>query len=358
MKRTMLLDILRRAEPALAVREVENYTHLFFDGKYVYAHDGLVSIRAACPFPLSGGVLGKQLISFLTACSAEDYQLKGDESTFKIKVGSATLKLPMLPASGNPHNTYPTLVEENKIEVTDAVAAAIKQCGVTMGVDPSMPALLGITMEVQKNRVRFYSAVSHAATIATVDTGKHSHTLRGIRVLLPVRFCDLILATKPSALYLPSAGFTSDVVEAVYSYTDGTEAVRVQAATAAGDVDLSTIEQVEAQVEWEGFSTFPNKSNLLGAMERAMVILGGDEGKESLFRVAEGRLWISTKEADAHANDSTKLEGEHTDIEVRTRPTLLKNTLEFADKIRIFNHSIALTGPGYKSILAVAVANQ
>ncbi len=352
MKRTELLDTLRRTEPSLAARDdVPAYTMLFFDGKLVYAYDGLVAIRAPCDFPFKGGVRGKQLISFLGACTKDEFELQGDEKTFKLKVGTAKLRTPLMDLKSNPYPKEEQSSYANDIEFSPSVAAAFKACGVTLGVDPSTPALLGITMVVGKNTLKFYSAVSHAATIATVDDiGKIDHSLRGTRVLLPVRFCELVLANNPEVLRLPSAGFNKSEVQAIYK--DGT---RIRATTVADEVDLSTIESVEKQVKWEGFVKFPNKANFLGAVGRALVILGGDEQKESTFRVGDGKLWISTKgDHSAHATDVTSLVGTHADIEVKTRPALLAKALEFADHLRVFKHSIALTGPGYRGMIAVA----
>lgn len=351
MDRSELLSILKRAEPALAVRDVaENYTSLFFDGEFVYAYDGLVAIRVPCKAPVSGGVRGQQVIAFLSACSAEKMEFKGDATTFHLKVGTANLKMPLAPIANNPSPAWPKPAgEDAALKVTKAFEVALKAVGVTLGTDPSMPALCGITVSVGKKSVKLTSAVSHAASIAYIGEAP-PEALRGARVLLPLRFCELILASSPKALVVPGPGFKKSEVEALYA--DGS---RVRASTIAEDVDLSAIEKIEANVKWDGHAKLPNKANLQGALDRALVVLGGDVEKESKVRVSEGRLQIHTRgEYGAFGTDGTKLDGDHPELEVMTRPAILRSMLPYTDAVLVTKQAIALTGPGYRGIVAVS----
>lgn len=342
MKRTDLVEALKRVAPALSVKDlVPAFSDFFFDGERLQAFDGVVAIQTPLAAPIKCGLPGKLLGEFLGASHATDVEFTFSEGKAEVKAGRARMSLPSLPLEDFPFK-WPD-AKSISIEASDALLAAVKACETTMGVDPSQPALLGITIEVEPDHLVLYSSTNLQMTSCVVKV-KPPKVLVGRTFVLPVRFCELLLArARPDTIAIGA-----DAVQA--HYKDGT---RLFSAT-TGEASAKTFRTVMDGVDWkDGFVKVPK--GLEGCLSRALVVMSGDETQHTDVTIKGDRMRFQTVTRVAVATDYVVIE-KHPDAEVSVRPSLLVGPLEHAAEIRVLKACVAFKGPNYKSMVSVVGA--
>lgn len=128
--RKELLAALEPLKPALASRSsVAALSHIWFDGKFAYAHDNGIGIRVKFESPLKCGIPGALLLGLIGQSSADSLTLEETDDALAFKSGRSNVKLVTLPLEQKVW-PYPATVEGKMIaslEISEAFLAALKR---------------------------------------------------------------------------------------------------------------------------------------------------------------------------------------------------------------------------------------
>lgn len=139
VNRKDLLAALEPLKPALAGRSVvSELTHLWFDGKYAYAHDGGVGARAKVDTPFKLGVPGALLLGLLNQAGPDTLELQEDNASLTFKAGRSNVKLATLPLERMvwPYPAKPDGKVLASLKVSKAFATALKRVFVIRPANP------------------------------------------------------------------------------------------------------------------------------------------------------------------------------------------------------------------------------
>lgn len=140
ISRKELLEAADLVRPALASRSaIVGLTHLWFDGDYVYAHDGGLGAKVEFKFPLKLGVPGALLIGLLNQLSSDKVTVDADEGALVFKVGRSRTKLATLPYDHRvwPYPESPTSAPTLSLGVTDALQAGLRKVFAVKAANPT-----------------------------------------------------------------------------------------------------------------------------------------------------------------------------------------------------------------------------
>lgn len=345
MKRADLLAALHRAAPALSNKEmVPAFGNFFFDGKTVQAYDDILAIQTPLESDLEGGLPGRLLMEFLGASRVAEveFEIKGQDCTVKsAKGGRSRLRLSMMALDDFAFLDQWPKAKPN-LEGSEALLTALRQCSVSMGLDPADPSRLGVTLAAGASDVRLYSC-NNVVVTCSVAKMKPPKDLEA--AILPVRFCEFLLERSDAPDGITVA---KDFVEARYS--DGT---RVWCKGIMG-ADGAFFEKLLAHIKDWGKGFLPIPKTLGGCLDRALIVVD-PEKPFSKVRVAEGRVRFMTqgRQGSAVVHDSAGIEGEHPDVEVHVRPLMLQKALPYSDEFRITESAVAFKGKGFRSMVSV-----
>ena len=341
MKRTDFIQTLKRASPALSSKDlVPSFSCFFFKDGKVMAYDDVVAIQTTVDdVSVEGGLQGKLLMDFLGASRAAEISIEVNDDVAELKASRGRLKLPVLPMDDFMFE-WPE-EKGHAIEVGDSFMNAIKACYASIGLDPSVPWRMGITLQFESGALAMYSSDNYSITECSVKL-KVPKKLREVITILPPKFCELLISMgTPKELCL-----TEDWVTA--RYEDDT----VLFSKTLHDVKPEGFTTVTASIEWdEGFVPVPK--GFEGCLTRALVVLGGAEEQHSDFIVKDNKLRMFTKGNVGEARDYTKFKG-HSNCTARARPALIRRALSHAESMSIREgQCIAFTGEGFRHLVAV-----
>lgn len=139
VNRKELLEALAPLKPALPSRtSIEALTHIWFDGEYVYAHDGGLGVRVKLQVPFRFGVSGSVFLGLLAQASADTLSLEPSDNVLAFKAGRSNVKLATLPLESRVW-PYPDGTDARPVaslKATDAFLAALKQVFVVRPTNP------------------------------------------------------------------------------------------------------------------------------------------------------------------------------------------------------------------------------
>jgi hypothetical protein len=93
------LEPLRAALATTTKTAIPSLTHIWFDGKFAYAHDNSIGIRSKIETPFKLGVPGVLLLGLLNQAGVEELTLDAKENVLAFKAGKSNVKLATQPLS-------------------------------------------------------------------------------------------------------------------------------------------------------------------------------------------------------------------------------------------------------------------
>lgn len=345
MKRTDLLDTLKMISPALASRDfIPILVCYCFDPKTVTAFDDVVAMTAPLVTGLKGGIKGDVMLNWLANSRAPEVEIKQEDKDVSLKAGRSRIKLTALPA-GDFVFEWPK-DEANELPLNETVLAGFRKCLVSMGQDPSQPWQSGITMALDKDRMRLYSTNNTSASLIKLDL-KVPKALQEMTLLLPPRFCTLLVN-----LMAKNEG---KVLRLNKRWAEAQFENGLRMLSKAGKADVKEYQKVFskelASSAEEKLCDMP--AGLAGTLARNLVVLSKAADKFSKMSVADGKLKVVSRSDHGEVTDYVKLPG-HPDCEVELQPDLLAAALDHAKQICFMEGSCAvLKGKGFTHVVAV-----
>lgn len=346
MKRSDLLDTLKTVGPALASREFIPILACFcFDPKTVTAFDDVVAMTFPLATGLKGGIKGDVMLNWLANSRAPEVEIKQEGTEVLLKAGRSRIKLAALPATDFVFE-WPK-DEANELPLNDTVLAGFRKCLVSMGQDPSQPWQSGITMALDKDRMRLYSTNNTAASMVKLDL-KVPKALREMTLLLPPRFCTLLVSLM--------AKNDGKVLRLTKHWAEAQFENGLRMLSKAGkDANVKEYQKVfskELSAESEK-KLCEMPAGLAGTLARNLVVLSKAADKFSKMSVADGKLKVTSRSDHGEVTDYVKLPG-HPDCNVELQPDVLAAALDHAKQICFVEGSCAvLKGKGFTHVVAV-----
>lgn len=192
IKREELLRIANLVRPALAAQAyIPALTHISFDGRSATTFNDISAISVRCPLEVKRLIPGELMIRALGSFNAESVLMQEDkDGAVVISSGRSKVKLPTLAL-----DKFPLTLPEGKaseIALTAGIMAGIKQCLISVGADPTHPAQMGVTLDVDgKGRAVLYSTDNF--TISRYQTNEEIELPGDAPVILPTFFCEQLV---------------------------------------------------------------------------------------------------------------------------------------------------------------------
>lgn len=328
MNRIELLDILKRAQPALSNRDLVPILACFcFDGERVTAYDDVVAIQAPSAFPVKGAVKGKLLMEFLSASRARDLEVEGQEGPeganemLTLKAGRSRLKLPLL-SEAQFMFKVPSTAGATRLPLDAAIIQAIKKCSISIGVDPATPWRFGITVSFKDNMIHFYA--SDNLTIAHAEIPRQ--TKDEFSTVLPPRFAELLAdlsgSDVPEALTVTKKWVMAEFKSGLRLFARAVAEVRVK----------KYLAMIESVMGGPKAKLHEIPKGLGSSLERAQVVLTAVGERYTEFVVKDGKLRMSSASSTAQVRDFLNLTG-HPDIAIRCPPKLIERALPYSERL-------------------------
>lgn len=344
MKRTMLYEILRKAAPALASKDViAIFTCFCFSKKQVFAYDDLIAIQYPLVTPIRGGVRGEVLLNWLASLKGELLDIGCDNGELSLKCGRAKLTAPLLP-EGDFLFDMPEDGDKFKLPIDNRLVRMLGRATLSMGLDPSHPWRMGITIVGSKKSLILYSCDNISVTRVV---GK-SLSAKPLCVVVPPRFCDLLKS------FAKTEGKGTLILCGEWLKAEFASGLKVF--TRAGSTpDVKQYEDLFAKMDGVKLKRFVEiPKTLKRALERARVVLPFSKDPFTSMTIGKGLLNLHTMSDGGEVKDRIKF-GEHPTRTIHLMPDLLLRAIEEATTINMSAGFIGLRGPNFSHMIAEVV---
>lgn len=332
MNRVEILHTLKRVAPALSSKDlVPALSHLCFAKGKVVAYDDVVGLEAPCTSSFGNrGLKGSLLINFLAASRGQDVEvLEASPDELEIKCGRARLKVPTISTDDFVFEMPDTAGAVPIIVESDSFIRALRLVSLSIGLDPSHPWRMGVTLEVSgKNEVTLYSSNNVAVSRATASVVVPK-TSTGDVIVLPPRWVELA-TTLAKGEALKSLHYSHDGGWVIATFGASTRLF----ARVIGEPDVEKFTStLNFALPDDGIEVEKPKG-FEGVLDRALVVLDGEKDKHFEVTVAGGKMRFAANAAAGEFRDSVR-SGDHPDAKITCSPVLVKRAITDTTHIRI-----------------------
>ena len=346
LDRETLLKAVETVKPALATKElIEELCHVWLDGELLTAfNDATLGIQVPFKSELVGGIRGSLLLGMLTHSRAKEIEVEMPaDGEALLKAGRTKLKLSLLaPDRAEGLWDLPDMTKAKGYLMPVAFVDALKAVMVSVGSASSSPEQIGITI-VEKEGMHIIATDDKTVAMQYLLSG-HSKgwPLRGKRVTIPTVFIEQLLKVADSATML----FISE--DSVMAITG--EKVKLFARLV--DVPKPNDFVKICADSLKGLKPFPIPVRLKLALQRAAIMLDGQDEEAINVDVSGDVLRFFAKTPFGELKDSIKIEGEPPDCSCRLNPGLIQRALAQCDTIAFSEQTTAMQGQGFTYLIS------
>lgn len=348
--RTDFLKTLNIVKAALSSgSQLQELTHLWFDGKFVYAYDEILGIRAPLETDFTGGVRGDLLLGMLEKNSAKNLTIDLDDGELCVTAGSAIIKFTVLPFDNFKEIWAPKEPNwDESFQITEDFLKGIDLTLFSVGDSKVLnPEQRGVTIiQKEESCIDFYTTDSKTISWSRIPTKDFIFSSKRKRCVILTSFCEQLtkVADKGDSLSIDESTVSFLTKENVFVFS-------------------RLVEESEDPADFEGYMKnytdvdlyipVPGKLNL--ALERASLLTskGTSELIPVEFNITRRKkkeeeiptLNIYAKTPYGEIDDDIELEGEHSKIKLNADPSLFKRALDGRTRLAIREECIVLTGP-------------
>lgn len=352
LRRSDLVEKFDIIAPALGVNSIiPILQHLWFTGDRLLAYNDQIAISLPFKSDFKGAV-PNTLIGLLKASKAAGVEFGSvdDDGILPIKAGGSKFKLATMP----PQDFIFKMpkVSVNSILVSgkrfDELVGMIERCMRSLGNDPSVPELNGVSLISVGDQVHIYASNHTTLSHARARSGGDA---RFERAIFSGPFCKQLVALSKRPFDRVSLAIENDFAYATFD-----------------DVELwgSLIRSDQVLVDFpdvlrRNFPDFENQKRLvpipreLGLMvDRAIIVAESRlEPIKTTITVRDGTGFFQSSSDRGQVKDAASFEN-HPDISVQIEPKLIKIGLDGADGMLITGTAIILANRKYAYLISVA----
>jgi DNA polymerase III sliding clamp (beta) subunit (PCNA family) len=196
LKRGEVSDALALVRPAVGRGLfVPVLSHFCFTGDEVVGYDDLIAISTALPTSFACAVPADLLAKLLGSMTADEVSFAHDGAELRVSCGRSKVKLPALPRDAF---VYKGVSASWKVhfttEVTDDFLKGVAACLVSVGIDPTHAAQMGITWHAGPKPV-LYSTDNVTMSRYELEPSDDPE----MTLILPASFCRELLSLSAKA---------------------------------------------------------------------------------------------------------------------------------------------------------------
>lgn len=330
-------------KPAIAPKAyIPANTHIKFTRGWALAFNDVTAISVRCDVPdLECLVPGALLVSGLASFGGKEILVQRDEGALTMKSGRSKVKLPIMPLEAHPFE-WPKEVDST-ITLEDDMLDAIKRCLVSVNNDDSHPAQRGVTLDPEAGKAVFFSTDNKTVSRAAC---KSKVKLPGdVPIILPKFFCEILVE------------LAKQFDECAAHMAIGNGWLEVQMLR-KGELEARLFTRMPVDVSPMDFpkivqrhcgdvSTLKKRMTVVpdeldGALDRALLVLGGEVRKKATLKIDDGTLKLRASSDLGDSDDSMKIDADDigpvtVEADLLGRGLKLSSRISFTDTVTILS---------------------
>lgn len=309
---------------------VPEYGYIWVTDGFVRAYNGTFGMETASELGFACGIPGLVVLNLLESCTDDVVSIDIDKETLRLKSGTTDIKLVTLEAARN-NWAYPKTHGKNAllVDMQPDHIAALKSMAFVRAAPATRVEHLGVTMQQDKNELRFYSTDSASMAEAVVPVKKAAEVTG---VMLPHDFAEQLVALAPEGAKL---WVNKDCLIA----ETGTETVLY-----ATLVDLAQADDMGAIISRQQAlhaQLLPLPVEFEQVLTRAEILASRDEPLVYV-EVQDAALQVSGTYSLGSLHESFAMKGAKPAAKVGVKAGILKRALPFVDEVSLAKGSLLL----------------
>ena len=305
--REALVKIANLVRPALSTQAyIPALKHIKFDGKYATTYNDVAGIAVRCEIEVNRCLPGETLIKALASFGAESIMIQqSSDAAVVLSSGRSKLKLPTMAPADFPF-ALPT-EEAPEIDIDAAMLKGIERCLLSVGNDPTHPAQMGVTLDVDGNgHAVLYSTDNY--TVSRYQTKSKIDLPADTPVIMPTFFCEQLVSLSRA---FPDKEIVMVMMAGALLVEIGNSA-RVFTKTISDLLPLDFPRIIEKHFKLAGLkdqlSMIPDSFD--ASLGRALLVLSGEVDKSTKITLSNESLRMSSTSSMGDSDDSMTFDGD------------------------------------------------
>lgn len=342
LNREALIKVTNLIKPAVSTTNyIPALTHIMFDGEWATAYNDISAISVRIDTDVDACLPGELLTRTLASFSAEKIMFQSTGNEMVVSSGRSKIKMPILPSKDFPLK-WPDLKKGAELEIDANVIKGIERCLVSVGTDPTHPAQMGVTLDVDgKGHAVLFSTDNF--TVSRFQTKTEVSLPGDAPVILPTFFCQQLMIL---AKAFPEAEVTVLSFPGVIVAEIGKSATLLTKTLV--DVEPLDFHRI-INKHVPNLGDLPDLSSTIpdgweGAFSRALLVLGGEVDKATKLTASADLLKLASSSAMGEANEALDWEGgEHTTDPFYIDPSLVMRASKACSSVYLGPAAMVMT---------------
>lgn len=352
IERKVLTDVVNMVKPALSTASyIPALTHIRFDSEYATAYNDITAIMVKAQMDLDCCLPGDLLARTLNSFSAQHVAIQqNSENEVVLSSGRSKIKMPALPITQFPFE----LVEaDDDLEVTPEMLKGIERCLISVGNDPTHPAQMGITLDVdEKGNAVLFSTDNF--TISRYQTKTEIELPGDSPVILPTFFCNQLISLSKA---MPAEDIGLSLLPGGVLATFGKMKAFLFTKAMVDLEPLDFPKIVGTNVKLSGLKDRAGKipDSWEGAIQRALLVVAEEADKSTKFTADGEDLKLFTKTPVGESSDTVTLElDEFPEKPFHVDPSLIARASKVCSLIELGDRTLILADDEAKFVHLIA----
>ena len=344
--REKLLKVLNMVKPAVATKDyIPILNNFLFEDGAVTAYNDIIAINSACDVTINFCVSADLLIKALNSFKSETVEFyREGERGVMLKSGKSKINLPELPV-----DSFPEFITKTKLlgkfTASKEMLTGISRCLLATGNDANHPEQQGITLDpfYSETEAALYSTDNATISRYTFVTDDEQHD----PLILPTVFCEQLLAISKTLKVEAEVGIYAGCLIARFA-REGKSAV-LFGKRLVDTAPMSFTEIVDKYIN-KKLVLHDMPETFAECFERALMVQQANIPNISLVTVDNGKIKIESATSIGEAVDEIYFDGE--EVQFSIDPSLVKRTVDMADKIAMLRTVFVLAGDNYLHLIS------
>ncbi len=305
--REALIKITNLVRPALSTQNyIPALMTIRFDGETATAYNDISAISVKADVEVEECLPGELLIKALGSFSADKIMFQeGPDASIVVSSGRSKIKIPTQEIKNFPFEWPAVGKKDHGIELDDAVLKGIGMCLLSVGTDPTHPAQMGVTLDLDtKGNAVLFSTDNF--TISRYQTKAKCELPGDAPVILPRFFCEQLITL---AKAFPKEAVTLYLISGALMVTFGNEA-KLFTKTPVDLEPLDFPKIIDKHCKLAGLKGQLGKipDNFDSALSRALLVLSSETDKVTKVTLVEDEARMESTSSMGEAIDSITLD--------------------------------------------------
>jgi len=351
--RAELLKTLDQCRPAIAaVGLIPALSHLWFDGKFVYAYGGGLGIRRKLECDFQCGLPGKILLDLLKTSALEKVWINQTEQGVVLQMGKAKINLAQMPIDEQIWPFPKALPKEAGLPLSEKIFDVFKQLPFVKSSKETKAVHYGIVVMVSNTEVGLYATDSICIAKRAIEVQSTSMPTFIAPWPFVAAVVDLLSGKKAPHLWqltkYPITNLDFDPNREESDENPKKLLINALIAGVPGTMIASNLLELDADPSKIMTKRFTGKLRALPKgleplLQRA-TILAGTEEPTLAVSIAKGVMRLKAKFKTGMIDERIELDGGAPSVNVKISANLVSAAIKWADKFAISENELLLSG--------------